>query len=114
MSAGLAATDVLWPRAPRRGPVRAGQAFFAWQTLTAPHSAHVCAESDPLPTASETLTMERDARDLKMPKFKRCKIARSQLVVLTQHFGALRHPVGHAAALSARFDDAGQALPRRP
>ena len=28
-----------------------------------------------------------DAREAKVPKFKRCKISRQQLVVLMQHFG---------------------------
>ena len=32
------------------------------------------------------------AREAKVPKFKRCKISRQQLVVLMQHFGEFNRP----------------------
>ena len=41
------------------------------------------------------------AREAKVPKFKRCKISRQQLVVLMQHFGEFNRPKRPPPSLGA-------------
>jgi hypothetical protein len=53
-----------------------------------------------------------ESREIKVPKFKRCKIARQQLIVLTQHFGASPGTnANQSASLPARTDQTSAGRP---